>query len=264
MAGGLKQLFVGPRAAIDGATFMSVPCARTGSLKRVLVQGGGLFELLRVGPATPASVLVDEQVVSSGALLLAAPYDVLFLLLPLLTTEGTSWEAILQRAVGHSQLVYVLRAVQKSCLAALQAVCDVSSAGVYLLNKERASAVLKIKVERLGAALHAKAHAAAKTNRLNSTGFSTSSVAIADTASGAVPCSETSTSALGGAIPTPDHHIAAALACVCEYLNEAWATSLEAACGWVRCYEFLELFPTRKILSRLKFVCFYAGSIGVA
>jgi hypothetical protein len=246
----MPLLFLGPRSASD-AVFLSIPCPRTCRLKRVVLSGGALFELLHVKPSTPASFFVDEQVVAAGGVIIASSYDVLFHLLPLVSSEGTDWAGLLSRAArddahrkqgllkGSSQLVHVLRSLQPAAVRALQGICDESTpTNVYRLDKAKALALLQRKVERLAAALHAKSIVSAASMRQNA--FSTSSTAAASP--------EDASASTSVATPTPEHHLAAAFACVSEYLSDAWAADLEAACGCVLEVLFMATLEPRGIV----------------
>lgn len=230
-------LLVCPRSEGASHAFLSVPCPRTGHLKRVLLQsksdvdsvGGAceLFELLRSKPDTPASMFVDDHVVSSGNVLIAAPFDVLFLLLPLLSAaKCVTWADLLLSASSHPQLVHVLRSLEPKALSVLEMVCDTSTAGMFRLDNRKACAVLQKKVERLGILLHSKARSASARLRLgNSGGFSTSSVAVVSP--------DPPSTALDDSV-TPEQHMTAALSCVSEYLSDAWVTELGHFCGFNR------------------------------
>jgi hypothetical protein len=152
----------------SGAGFSLVKLAhpRTGAASRFLVvarpggAGDAVLELQRVAPRAPCSWLVDQSVQRDGSMLLCSPIDAGLLLLPVLEQQRERLVPVAQLFGSSSEQRVLSRLVARDG-GVLRRLCDVEEPlgeGELLvrLNSNKVEAWLKLKVERVAAALAAR------------------------------------------------------------------------------------------------------------
>eukprot|EP00051_Salpingoeca_urceolata_P002388 m.49749 g.49749 ORF g.49749 m.49749 type:complete len:346 (+) comp12099_c0_seq2:231-1268(+) len=120
-----------------------------------------VFELQTFSDTVPRSWFIGESVQQDGSLLVGNRIDALFLALPLLEaqTKGSSEQGVftpLDQLFYHHDFPAVCQLQKCVDLAQLQLICDQKGTKdytVFRLNRTKLLAWLKVKVERLAAAL---------------------------------------------------------------------------------------------------------------
>jgi hypothetical protein len=236
--------------------FVGIPFA--GVKRSFMITEGRLLELQSVRPAAPSSWFIDLSVKSDGGIMVASPYDPVFLMLPPLEQNAGRMSPLYQylRAdAGNSAGDLSALLAVSGFHDRLAAVCDVEEGimpgtdnMMYRLNTAKAVAWLSHRVRRTAMTLSRQSQRAESEARASAAAsFSATSAAAASTvgattaaAEGAadqqdaslwqVP-SDAEIEAAVAAHSIPLSHLATAMSIVGEQLSDSLARATCEACG---------------------------------
>lgn len=255
----------------NGAYADSVPCCDAlsniewqfvslfaGVRRAFMINKGRLLELQSTRPAAPASWFIDQSVKSDGGVLVATPFDPVFLLLAPLERNGGRMSPLYQYlgseggADGAGTDLRVLLQLGDSLHTKLAAVCDVEDGilegpehRMYRLNESKLLSWLTHRVRRCALLLQRQEDMAIARARVTaaSTFSATSTVAAASSSSsggaGSAAAAPASAASLWqvpddeavAAATLPNAMLESAVSIVGENLPDKWAIEVARAVG---------------------------------